>query len=103
MKLISSKILARTLLVAALSIGATSTSFAVDDAKAALAAAKVETNAAKKAGFAWTKWGKMFDKAEAALTDGKEKKALKIAANLKKQGLAAQKQAEAAKKAGPRF
>jgi len=45
----------------------------------------------------------MYKKAEAAIKDGKADAAIKIAKALTFQGLAAQKQAEAAKTAGPRF
>ena len=103
MKLISTKSFASALIIATLSVGAVSTSFAGDDATAAIAEAKKATEPAKKAGFEWKSWGKMYKKAEAAIKDGKADVALKIAKTLTFQGLAAQKQAEAAKTAGPRF
>ena len=102
MKLISAKSLATVLTVATLSLGATSSSYA-NDATAALDAAKKATSVAKKAGHGWTIWKKMFEKADAAIKDGKADKAIKIAKTITMQGLAAQKQAEAAKRAGPRF
>ncbi len=102
MKIISVKSLATALTVATLSLGAISTTYAAD-ATAAIDAAKKETSTAAKAGFEWKNWKKMFEKAAAAVKDGKTDKAIKIAEQLKFQGLAAQKQAEAAKTAGPRF
>ena len=102
MKLISVKSLATALTVATLSLGAVSSAYAAD-ATAALDEAKKATSTAKKAGFEWKNWGKMYEKAAAAVKDGKTDKAIKIAKALTMQGLAAQKQAEAAKKAGPRF
>ena len=101
MRFISAKSLATALTVATLSLG--STSFAADDAAAALATAKASTDAATKAGFGWTLWKKQFAQAEAAIKDGKADDAIKIAKELTRQGEAAQKQAEAAKNAGPRF
>ncbi|RTZ67310.1 MAG: hypothetical protein DSZ29_01060 [Aquificaceae bacterium] len=103
MKLISVKSLAVALMAASLSLGAVSSSYAADDAKAALEEAKTATSTAQKAGFGWTIWKKMFKKAEAAAKEGKTDKVMSIAKKLTMQGLAAQKQAEAAKKAGPRF
>ncbi len=103
MKLISIKSLATALILATLSFGSVSTTFAAGDAAAAIAEAKKVTDAAKKAGFEWRDWGKMYKQAEAAIKDGKADKALKIAEKLKMQGLAAQEQAKAAKNAGPRF
>ncbi len=103
MKLISTKSFASALIIAILSVGTVSTSFAGDDAAAAIAEAKKATGVAKKAGFEWKNWGKMYKKAEAAIKDGKADVAIKIAKQLTFQGLAAQKQAEAAKTAGPRF
>jgi hypothetical protein len=102
MKLISTKSFASALIIATLSVGTVSTSFAADDA-AAIAEAKKATGSAKKAGFEWKSWGKLYKKAEAAIKDGKADAAIKIAKTLTFQGLAAQKQAEAAKTAGPRF
>ena len=102
MKFISTKSLATALTVATLSLGTVSSTYAAD-ATAALDAAKKATSVAKKAGFEWKNWGKMFEKAAAAVKAGKADKAIKIANSLAMQGLAAQKQAEAAKKAGPRF
>lgn len=101
--MISAKFLASTLTVATLSLAAASTSFAADDAQSLLATAKAETDKATKAGHGWTTWKKMFKKAEAAIKDGKDDKAVKIAKAITLQGLAAQKQAEVAKTAGPRF
>lgn len=104
MTLISIKSLASALIITTLSFGALSTTaIASDDAKAALTEAKKATDAAKKAGFEWRDWGKMYKKADAAIKDGKADKALKIAKQLAFQGAAAQKQAEVAKTAGPRF
>lgn len=103
MKLISTKSFATALIIATLSLATVSTSFAADDAAAAIAEAKKATGPAKKAGFEWKSWGKLYKKAEAAIKDGKTDEALKIAKKLTFQGLAAQKQAEAAKTAGPRF
>ncbi len=102
MKIISVKSLATVLTVATLSFSAISTTYAAD-ATAAIEAAKKETSVAAKAGFEWKNWKKMFEKAAAAIKDGKTDKAIKIAEQLKFQGLAAQKQAELAKTAGPRF
>ena len=103
MKLISIKSLATALILTTLSLGTVSTTFAADDAATAITEAKKATNAAKKAGFEWKNWGKMYKKADAAIKDGKTDKALKIAKKLTMQGLAAQEQAKAAKNAGPRF
>lgn len=103
MKLISLKSFAAAFIVATLSLGAVSTTFAGDDAKKALAEAKKATDPAKKAGFEWRDWGKMYKKADAAIKDGKSAQAVKIAKKLVFQGLAAQEQAKAAKSAGPRF
>ncbi|MCK5810554.1 MAG: hypothetical protein KAH00_05665 [Cocleimonas sp.] len=103
MKLISTKSFASALIVTILSVGAISTSFANDAATTAITEAKKATDVAKKAGFEWKSWGKMYKKAEAAIKDGKAEAAIKIAKKLTFQGLAAQKQAEAAKTAGPRF
>ncbi len=103
MKLISTKSFATACIVATLSFGTVSAVFAGDDAKAALAEAKKATDAAKKAGFEWRDWGKMYKKANAAIKDGKADQALKIAKQLTFQGLAAQEQAKVAKNAGPRF
>jgi short-subunit dehydrogenase len=103
MKLISTKSFASALIVATLSVGAVSTAFADDAAATALAEAKKVTDVAKKAGFEWKNWGKIYKKAYAAIKDGKADAAIKIAKKLTFQGLAAQKQAEAAKTAGPRF
>jgi len=102
MRLISAKSLATALTVATLSLGTASSTFAAD-ATASLDAAKKATSAAQKAGHGWTIWKKMFEKANAAVKDGKTDKAIKIANALMTQGLAAQKQAEVAKRAGPRF
>ncbi|MCK5895911.1 MAG: hypothetical protein KAG20_03840 [Cocleimonas sp.] len=103
MKLISSKSFALALLVATLSFGTVSTTIAADDAAIALTEAKKATDAAKKAGFEWRDWGKMYKKAEAAIKEGKADKALKIAKQLAFQGAAAQEQAKVAEKAAPRF
>jgi len=103
MKLISTKSFASALIIAVLSLGMVSTTFASDDATTALADAKKATDAAKKAGFEWRDWGKMYKKADAAMKDGKADVALKIAHKLAFQGKAAQAQAEASKNAGPRF
>ncbi|MCK5918259.1 MAG: hypothetical protein KAG34_07525, partial [Cocleimonas sp.] len=99
--LISTKSFATALIMATLSLG--TTSFAADDAAAAIAEAKKATEPAKKAGFEWKSWGSLYKKADAAIKDGKADKAIKIAKTLTFQGLAAQKQAEASKTAGPRF
>jgi hypothetical protein len=100
MKLISTKSFATALLIATLSLG---TAFAGDDAATVLVEAKKSTDAAKKAGFEWRDWGKMYKKADAAIKGGKADVALKIAKQLVFQGKAAQAQAEASKNAGPRF
>ena len=102
MKFISTKSLAAALTVATLSLGTVSSTYAAD-ATAALDGAKKATSAAQKMGHGWTIWKKMFEKAAAAAKEGKTDKAMKIAKALTMQGLAAQKQAEAAKRAGPRF
>ena len=103
MKLISIKSFATALTVATLSLSTASTTFAADDATTAIAEAKKATSVAKKAGFEWRDWGKMYKKADAAIKDGKADVALKIAKKLVFQGLAAQEQAKAAKNAGPHF
>lgn len=103
MKLISIKSLATALIVATLSVGTVSTTFAADDAAVAIAAAKKATSVAKKAGFEWRDWGKMYKKADAAVKEGKPDVAIKIAKKLTFQGLAAQEQAKVAEKAAPRF
>jgi hypothetical protein len=104
MKLISTQSFASALIVATLSLGAISTTaMAADDINATLAEAKKATDAAKKAGFEWRDWGKMYKKADAAIKDGKTDQALKIAKQLAFQGAAAQEQAKVAEKAGPRF
>jgi hypothetical protein len=103
MKLISIKSLATALMVTAFSVGAVSTTFAADDVTVVMADAKKATGAAKKAGFEWRDWGKMYKKADAAMKEGKADVAIKIAKKLVFQGLAAQEQAKAAEKAVPRF
>jgi hypothetical protein len=103
MKFISTKSFTIALIIAILSLGTVSTSLAGNDVAAAIAEAKKATGAAKKAGFEWRYWEAMYKKAEAAIKDGKADKAIKIAKQLTFQGVAAQKQAEAAKNAGPRF
>ena len=103
MKFISIKSLATALIVATLSVGTVSTTFAADDVKAVMAEAKKATGAAKKAGFEWRDWGKMYKKADAAMKEGKADVAIKIAKKLIFQGLAAQEQAKVAEKAAPRF
>lgn len=103
MRLISAKTLVTAFATLAFTLGASTMVSAAGDAKAELAAAKKETDTAEKMGHAWTTWKKMFQKAEAAIKDGDADKAIKIAGKIKFQGLAAQKQAEVAKNAGPTF
>lgn len=69
----------------------------------AIKAAKEAQKKAKSIGFEWRDMGKMIKKAEELAKDGKEKKAIKIANKVAGQLEAIEKQAEAAKTAGPTF
>lgn len=72
-------------------------------AQDAISAAKAAQKQAKSVGFEWRDMGKLIKKAEAAAKDGKDKKAIKLANTVVKQGKEAVLQAKVAKTAGPRF
>lgn len=72
-------------------------------ATTAISAAKNSQKAAKKVGFEWRDMGKMIKQAEKAAKSGDNKKAIKIANAVVKQGEQAQLQAKVAKTAGPSF
>ena len=69
----------------------------------AIDAAKKAKKEAAAVGFEWTTMGALIKKAEKAAKAGKDKKAIKLANTVVFQSKAALKQAELAKKAGPRF
>jgi len=79
-------------------------SFALADAtQDAIDAAIKAKKAAAAVGFEWTTMGSDIKKAQKAAKAGKDKKAIAIANVVVMHGKAALKQAELAKKAGPRF
>ena len=84
----------------ALTISAGAMANKTDDA---IKVAKKAKKEAAAVGFEWTTMGKLIKKAEAAAKKGKDKKAIKLANTVVFQSKAALKQAELAKKAGPRF
>lgn len=85
-----------------LAVAIPATTFASDDAKAAIKAAKDKYAEVKKAGFAWRDTEKMIKKAE-KLAEKEPEKAIKMANKAKKQAENGLEQAKAAKNAGPRF
>ncbi len=94
----SMRISARLIMVAALSLGlmagcATVEEAAVSPAEQAIADAKAENAKAKKLGHEWRDTGKIIKKAEKALADGDEAKALKLANQALEQAKDAQAQA----------
>ncbi len=90
------------LVLATLALSLTTAAMA-GGANDAIKAAKAAQKEAAKAGFEWTKTGKMIKKAEALAKDGKKKKAIKIAKAAEMHSKAGLKQAALAKSAGPRF
>ena len=92
------------LLVLSLSVGCSTSNAASKDAtQVAINNAKQARKSAKAVGFEWRDMGKMIKKAEAAAKSGNNKKAIKLANMVVKQGQQAQLQAKRAKTAGPRF
>lgn len=79
-------------------------SLAIADATSdAIDTATKAKKAAAAVGFEWNSMGKDIKKAQEAAKAGDDKKAIKIANVVIAHGKAALKQAEIAKKAGPRF
>lgn len=73
------------------------------DVKAAIEAAQASNKAANEVGFGWRDSKKQLEGAIKAANDGDNKKATKLANQVKLAGEMGLKQAEKAKTAGPRF
>lgn len=92
------RISARLIMAAALSLGllagcATTVEEGMSAAEQAIADAKAANAQAKKVGFEWRDTGKMIKKAEKALADGDDAKAIKLANQAEQQAKDAQAQA----------
>jgi len=77
------------------------TSCATMEAESAMSGAEAEIKKAKAMGFEWRDSMKILKKADKALDDGDIEEANKLIAKAKKQGMDAQKQAQAQMNAGP--